>query len=247
MNGYIALHRKLLDSEVFASPELLHIFIYCLLKANHKERFVSVNNGRSTTPVKVERGQFITGRKAMAEALGIPPSTARNRIAKLERLGIISQKQDRHFTLVTVCNYASYQDEKNEGGQAKDKLRTNKGQAKDTNNNDNKEKNDNKNTPEPHPSPNESASIKPNPKPKQAYTHEFDSLWESYGRRGSKKKAFQIWTTLTDEQRHKANKHIPQYIASVSDAKYVKHLERYLNDELFEQYRPEMKSVSIYS
>lgn len=247
MEGYIALHRKLLDSEVFASPELLHLFIYCLLKANHKERFVPVNNGRSTTPIKVGRGQFITGRKAMAEALGIPPSTARNRLAKLQALEILTQKKDRHYTLVTICNYDTYQDEKNEGGQAKDKLRTNKGQAKDTNNNDNNDKNDKKNTPEQHPDPNQPTAKQHNPNHPKAYTREFESIWEAYGRRGSKRKAFNAWSRLNQSQKQKATLHVPQYIASVSEPRFVKHMERYIADELFEQYQPQLKSVSIYS
>ena len=35
--GWIKLHRQLLDSLVFDNPDLLKVWIWCLLKASHRE------------------------------------------------------------------------------------------------------------------------------------------------------------------------------------------------------------------
>ena len=37
MAGWIKLHRKTLDSKVFQNEKLLKTFVWCLLKASHKE------------------------------------------------------------------------------------------------------------------------------------------------------------------------------------------------------------------
>ena len=57
-------------------------------------------------------------------------------MAKLKKLGNVDTQADTHFTVVTVCSWATYQrrdnDEGHRRGQAKDRQRTGKGQAKDT-------------------------------------------------------------------------------------------------------------------
>ena len=63
MNGYIKLHRKILDNGLFADAELLKVFIWCILKANTKSNILY---GR-----KVDIGQFITGRVSASEELHI--------------------------------------------------------------------------------------------------------------------------------------------------------------------------------
>jgi hypothetical protein len=61
----------------------------------------------------------------------------------------------------------------------------------------------------------------------------FESAWLLYRRKGSKKKALEQWSRLTDEERETAKGHIPAYIGSVSDVKYQKDFERYLRDKCF--------------
>jgi len=48
-NGFILLSRNLLESDVFASQKLLKIWIWCLLKANYKDK---------TCPLKVGKGEI---------------------------------------------------------------------------------------------------------------------------------------------------------------------------------------------
>ena len=61
----------------------------------------------------------------------------------------------------------------------------------------------------------------------------FLSCWIAYRRKGSKKKAYEQWLKLTEEEQLKAQEHIKAYVESVSDIKYQKDFERYLRDKCF--------------
>jgi DNA-binding transcriptional regulator YhcF (GntR family) len=101
MQGYIKLHRKILDNGVFEDAELLKVFVWCILKANTTSNMVY---GR-----KVDIGQFITGRITASEELKIRPSTIYKRLQKLKRQGYIDLSSTTKNTLITVVNYKSYQ------------------------------------------------------------------------------------------------------------------------------------------
>lgn len=101
MQGYIKLHRKILDNGLFADAELLKIFIWCILKANTEETVVY---GR-----KVGVGQFITGRISASEELHIKPTTVYKRMQRLKAQGYIDINSNTKNSLITVCNWKSYQ------------------------------------------------------------------------------------------------------------------------------------------
>lgn len=61
----------------------------------------------------------------------------------------------------------------------------------------------------------------------------FESCWVAYRRKGSKKKSYEQWLRLTEEEQGKVQEHIKAYIESVSDIKYQKDFCRYLRDKCF--------------
>ena len=101
MQGYIKLHRKILDNGVFADAELLKVFIWCILKANTTPNIVY---GR-----KIDIGQFVTGRVSAAEELRLKPSTVYKRMQVLKKQGYIEIDSNSKNSLVTVIKYKSYQ------------------------------------------------------------------------------------------------------------------------------------------
>lgn len=101
MQGYIKLHRKILDNGVFADAELLKVFVWCILKANTTPNVVY---GR-----KVDVGEFITGRITASEELHLKPSTIYKRLHKLKTQGYINISSTTKNSLITVVNYKSYQ------------------------------------------------------------------------------------------------------------------------------------------
>ncbi len=109
MNGYIQLHRKLLDSAVFQNEKLLKLFIHCLLKASYKERETLIGD----SIVHLEQGQFVTGRKALARDLNLSEQQVRTLISKLEKLNILHTKSTNKYSVVTVMNWEVYQNPTN--------------------------------------------------------------------------------------------------------------------------------------
>ncbi|MFH0756348.1 MAG: hypothetical protein V2B15_03575 [Bacteroidota bacterium] len=107
--GYIMLHRKLLNSQVFANPVKLKVWIWCLLKANFKSKYVSLKISNSYTEVKILRGQFIFGRNRSADELNMKGSTVWSFLKGFERTKMLEIKSNNHYSIVTVCNYEDYQ------------------------------------------------------------------------------------------------------------------------------------------
>lgn len=124
--NWVRLYRKLIESAVFADAELLKVFVWCLLKANYR--------ARQMLETTVGPGQFIFGRKAAARELGMAESSVRNRMSRLKKLEILDIKVDSTFSVVTICNWRTYQDGDSESGQAsgqeKDRSRTHKKKGK---------------------------------------------------------------------------------------------------------------------
>lgn len=109
MEGFINLHRTLLDSMIFSSQTGLKIWIWLLLKASYKKRYVSLKIGKGETTVTIERGQLLFGRYKAEEELCIDGSTIYRWIKKLEENGMILIQSSNQYSIITICNYDTYQ------------------------------------------------------------------------------------------------------------------------------------------
>jgi len=107
--GFIKLHRKLLDSPIFAHQTGLKIWIWCMVKANHKCKSFPIRIGAGNSIVSIGVGQFLFGRLKAEEELGIDGSTIYRWIKKLETMEMISVKSNSHYSIVTICNWVDYQ------------------------------------------------------------------------------------------------------------------------------------------
>lgn len=68
---------------------------------------------------------------------------------------------------------------------------------------------------------------------KDAKDELFEECWKAYQRKGSKAKSKPYWDKLTEGEKALVKLHIPAYVASVSEKKYIKDFERYLRDKCF--------------
>jgi hypothetical protein len=125
--GYIKLFRQILENPIMQDSRALHVFIWCLLRANYKKREVRFGGSEVT----LDPGEFITGRLAGSESCGMPPSTFRNALERLRRLRIISIRSDNKKSIITIVNWARFQFEARE----EDTQRTAEGQREDTDKN----------------------------------------------------------------------------------------------------------------
>jgi len=108
--GWIQLHRSLLDSKVWIKHNATRVWIWCLLKANHKVNHVSWKTGIGSTVVTVQPGQFVTGRNSGHEETGLAASTWVDAMKFLQKEKMITLKPDTHYTLVTITNWKLYQE-----------------------------------------------------------------------------------------------------------------------------------------
>lgn len=103
MSGWIKLHRSILDFEWYEDANTMRTFLHLLLSANHEPR-----KWKGTF---VERGQVITSRDHLATDLKLSVQQIRTALSKLEKSENITIKSTKRFTVITVCNYGTYQSE----------------------------------------------------------------------------------------------------------------------------------------
>jgi len=99
--GYIALHRKLIEWEWYTDVNVKTLFIHCLLKANFKTK--------TWQGITIEKGQFVTGVNKLSSEIGLTTQKVRTALKKLEKTNEIIVKSTNKNSLITVCNYDSYQ------------------------------------------------------------------------------------------------------------------------------------------
>ena len=99
--GWVKIHRNMLNWEWFTDVNTCHLFIYLLLKANRKER--------KWRGEAIQRGQLITSNDSLKQATGLSVSQIRTSLKKLESCNSLARKTTNKFTLITIANYDSYQ------------------------------------------------------------------------------------------------------------------------------------------
>lgn len=101
MSGWIKTHRKLTDWQWITSGNHLKLFLQILLRANYKE-----STWRKKT---IFPGQILTGRKQLAAWSGLSEQQVRTCLSDLFATGEITIKTTNNFSIITVCNWETYQ------------------------------------------------------------------------------------------------------------------------------------------
>ena len=101
MNGWIKLHRKLIDWEWYTNPNVFRLFIHCLLKANHKDK--------KWQGIIIKSGQFATGLNSLKKELKISTQSIRTSLDKLKSTHEITIKSTNKFSIISINNWEDYQ------------------------------------------------------------------------------------------------------------------------------------------
>lgn len=141
MAGWIRLHRKLKDSLVFDNPDLLKVWIWCLLKATHDDYTQMVG----LQEITLEKGQFVFGRKAASVELKMSESKVYRLIKKLENMQNLNIKTNNKFSIITIENWGLYQSDECKGEQQSEQQMNNKRTTNEQQMNTNKNIKNNKN------------------------------------------------------------------------------------------------------
>lgn len=108
MNGWIKLHRKLLEKAFYCKDsEKVHLWIHLLLKANHYD----YEEMLGAKPIICKPGQFTTGRKQLSLETGISESKIERILTYFEKIEQqIEQRKTSTNRLVSIRNWSDYQE-----------------------------------------------------------------------------------------------------------------------------------------
>lgn len=108
MDGWIKLHRKLLSSRAWltADAEGKVILITLLLRASHAATQWRITASKT---VALNPGQLFITYRTFAAKCGVSTKKITTELARLESVGFISTRKGRDGTIITVCNWAYYQ------------------------------------------------------------------------------------------------------------------------------------------
>ena len=106
--GFIKIDRQILEWRYHDYPNMFRFWILLLLKANWKPAYFK--------GVLVDRGSFITSARNLAKESHLSVNTVRRLLQLLENEHQIIRTVTQSWTLISIVNYAKYQDiDENDG------------------------------------------------------------------------------------------------------------------------------------
>jgi len=140
MQGWIKLHRRIIDHWIWQDPEYLRMWIYLLLDVNHEDRKVVWNKN----VIEVKRGEKITSLKKLSEEFNCSRGKVRHFLKLLVNDTMIYAISNTNYTHIKVCNYDNYQIIQHTDDTLTTHPRHTDDTLDDTNKNDKNDKNDKK-------------------------------------------------------------------------------------------------------
>lgn len=133
-DGFIKVHRKLLENAIFYKADYFQIWSYILLKVNYRDAEIIWNNEKKL----IKRGSGIFSQKKISEELRISIGTVHNCLKYLKSESQIEIKTTPRFTEIQVVNWDEYQDAEslveNRMKTERKRIETNKKNKKNKNN-----------------------------------------------------------------------------------------------------------------
>ena len=120
MSRWIKLYDDVLNWRWAHKPEYVSFMVHCLLMANPQPK--------KWENIEIPRGSFITSVRNFAKVVGISEKQYRTILNNLEGCEFLKTERTHQFTMITICNYESYQAVKNK----KDTAETQQGHTTDT-------------------------------------------------------------------------------------------------------------------
>lgn len=101
--GWVKLHRSFLEWEWFDEPNVVWLFLKCLLLANHEDK--------NWHGILIKRGSFITSYSSLSSKKAkVSVQMIRTALERLKSTHEITIKTTSKYTLISINNYDKYQD-----------------------------------------------------------------------------------------------------------------------------------------
>ena len=107
MEGWIKLHRSIIDSAVFSDSDVLKVWLWLLCSVAYDDHDV-VYLGKV---IPLKQGQIITGRQKLSQQIGMSEGKIYRAINILKNLGNITVKSNNRYSIITIENWAKYQND----------------------------------------------------------------------------------------------------------------------------------------
>ena len=209
--SWIKLHRKIYAHWIFKDAERLRAWIIILGHVNFKDEKVALGNDL----LICKRGESLMSLDSWAKLFGKNwnKSKVRRFLNLLQNDSMIELTNEKITTRLTVCNYDTYQDERNASEtQVKRKRNASETQVTPT-----KESKEYKELKEGKEEP-----------------IDFYIFWEAYDLKKNKDKAKARWYQLKLKEQQDILAYLPAYVKSTPEKKYRKHPTTFLNNRGWE-------------
>jgi len=220
-NGWVKLHRQLLDKPIWQCSTLEQrvILIVLLLMANHKENEWAWEGKK----FNVKAGQFITSANSIAKNCGegVSRQNIRTALDKFERYEFLTKESTKTGMLITIANWSFYQSNDEDVTKSLTVNQPTANQQLTTNKNDKNEKKEN------------------------TYPDDFETFYQLYPRPENKRQTFNNWKKACKTQSiNKILQAAENYKSKVTkdrtDKQYMKSSSNFLGrDEVYVDYLPE--------
>lgn len=209
MNGWVSIHRKLLDNPIWTKERFTRgqAWVDLILLANHDDGYIRVRGSR----VNIQRGQIGWSQGSLSKRWKWSRKKVSKFLSELEEMEHqIEQQKNNVTTIISIVNYDYYQSKEPQKEPQKNRKRTTEEPQKHTNNNGNKE---NKEL--------------------------FDRFWNEYDKKTGKDEAYKLWLKLSKNDVDRIFNHLPIYTQNTPDKQFRLNPSKYLrgkrwNDEIEE-------------
>lgn len=202
MAGWIKLHRKFLEWEWYNDIPCKVLALHLILSANFEE-----NKYKGFV---LKKGQLLVTWETLSSETGLTFKQVRRAVKKLEIGQFLGRERAGKNTLITICNYESYQQKENPLGQGKGRKRAGKGQEKGS----------------PINKEEEEEYINPS-----IISLNFDAFWDLYDKKVGRPKCEKKWNSLSISEREEAMSYIAAYKLAQPDKQFRKNPETFLNQK----------------
>lgn len=121
VGGWIKLYRKLRNWEWYTDSRMVHLLVHLLLSANIEER--------KWRGITLKRGQLATTVAELSKETNISTKIVRTALDRFVDGQIIGKQPTNKYTIITICNFDSYQSKEEGEGQTNGNQRADRGQT----------------------------------------------------------------------------------------------------------------------
>ena len=101
MEGWIKLHRKMINWEWYQDKNVKELFVHLLLTVNHKDQ--------KWQGIEIKRGQRLTSLEHLSKEINLSIMQIRTALNKLKSTNEITVKTTNKYTIITIVKYDNYQ------------------------------------------------------------------------------------------------------------------------------------------